>query len=147
MRADGTRPNEGRPTDYSEELAKLICERLANGESLIAICKDETLPHRSTVHDWLNPKHSTYQSAFADKYARAREDQADYKADEIEDIANRVLTGEINPNAARVAIDAKKWTASKLRPKRYGDKLDVTSDNEKIQVIPLVDINKLKDEL
>lgn len=114
----------GRPTIYSDELAITICDRLANGEGLVSICKDKNMPHRSTVHDWLNPEHSTYQSDFADKYARARDDQADYKAEEIESIADRVLSGELRPDAARVAIDAKKWTAAKLRPKRYGDKVE-----------------------
>ena len=123
----------GRPTDYSLELADYICERLANGEGLVSICKDEKLPHRSTVHDWLNPNHPTYQKEFADKYARARDDQADYKAEEIEDIADKVIKGDIKPDAARVAIDAKKWTASKLKPKRYGDRIDMTSGGEKIE--------------
>lgn len=126
---------KGRPTDYSEELSKIICERLANGESLVAICKDESIPHRSTIHDWLNPNHPTYQKDFADKYARAREDQADFKADEIEDIADKVINGEIRPDAARVAIDAKKWTASKLRPKRYGDKIEHAIEQDTLEKI------------
>lgn len=120
---------KGRPSEYSEELGKVICDRLANGESLVAICKDKDMPGRSTVHDWLNPNHPSYAGKdFSDKYARAREDQADYKADEIEDIADKVLKGEVRPDAARVAIDAKKWTASKLRPKRYGDKLELDAN-------------------
>lgn len=56
----------------------------------------------------------------AKKYARAREEQADYLADEIVSIADE----EEDPQKARVRIDARKWTASKLRPKRYGDKVD-----------------------
>jgi hypothetical protein len=111
--------NTGRPTVYSQELANRICDRIALGESLIGICKDNGMPGRSTVHVWL-----AENSDFLDKYVHAREDQADYKADEIEDIADRVLKGELKPDAARVAIDAKKWTASKLKPKKYGDRVD-----------------------
>lgn len=115
---------QGRPTEYSEEVADVICERLANGEGLVSICKDEKLPSRSIVHEWLNPESKYFKESFLDKYVRARDDQADYKAEEIESIAERVLSGELRPDAARVAIDAKKWTASKLKPKRYGDKVE-----------------------
>lgn len=134
----------GRPTEYSVELADLICERLANGEGLVSICKDETMPARSTVHNWLNDKSEFYKPDFLDKYVRARDDQADYKAEEIEEIADKVLAGTVKPDAARVAIDAKKWTASKLKPKRYGDKIDMTSGGEKIEsnTIVFTDFNK-----
>jgi hypothetical protein len=66
--------------------------------------------------------------AFAERYARAMELRADWHAAEIERIARQVERKEIPPDAARVAIDARKWTASKLRPKRYGDKLQVDAD-------------------
>jgi len=128
----------GRPTDYTSELADTICERLANGESLVTICKDDTMPSRTAVHEWLNEKSPVFKQDFLNNYARAREDQADYKADEIEDIADKVLSGEVRPDAARVAIDAKKWTASKLRPKRYGDKIDMTSGGDKIETNTIV---------
>ena len=139
----------GRPTDYNEKIAKLICERLAMGMSLVKICEAKNMPGRSTVHDWLNPNHPSYQPTFSDKYARAREDQADFKADEIEDIANRTLKGEIRPDIARVVIDTKKWTASKLRPKRYGDKLDLTSDGDKLPptVVQFIDKNVTVDSV
>ncbi len=61
----------------------------------------------------------------ASKYARARERQADHLADEIVQIADE----EECPNKARVRIDARKWTASKLRPKRYGDKVDLNHNH------------------
>ncbi len=58
-------------------------------------------------------------------YARARQDQADTLADEIRELAGRVERGELEPNAGRVAIDALKWIASKLKPKQYGDRARV----------------------
>ncbi len=60
----------GRPTDYNDEIALLICERLADGESLKAMCAEEDMPSRSTVFKWLaNPANKQ----FVDMYMRARE--------------------------------------------------------------------------
>lgn len=113
-----------------------ICERIAKGESLRAICETEGMPAASTVCGWL-----AEDAAFAEQYARAREAQADYYADEIVAIAdeppNLVPTtddkGEVVEVALdgaaiqrqRLRIDARKWVASKLKPKKYGEKVDV----------------------
>jgi hypothetical protein len=60
---------------------------------------------------------------FCEQYAHAMELRADWHAAKIEDLADKVEQGLIPPDAGRVAIDARKWTAAKLRPKRYGDKV------------------------
>jgi hypothetical protein len=57
----------GRPGIYSDELAAEICERLASGESLAAICRDERMPSRKVVHEWI----ADDRDGFRDKYARA----------------------------------------------------------------------------
>ena len=62
---------------------------------------------------------------FSEKYARARQDGADALADKIRELAERVETGKLDPNAGRVAIDALKWIASKLKPRAYGDRLEL----------------------
>ncbi len=126
----------GRPSDFTSEIADAICERLADGESLKSICFSDGMPHRATVFRWLGA-----HAEFRDSYARAREAQADALFDEILDIANTPITGEktkvdkdgnvIEMTKAdmiehrRLQIDARKWIAAKLRPKVYGDKLDV----------------------
>jgi hypothetical protein len=112
----------GRPSEFTQEIADAICERIAGGESLKAICEDETMPGKTAVYGWLS-RHAD----FADKYARAREIQADAIFDEVVDIAD---DGELDPQDRRVRIDARKWVAGKLRPKVYGDKIDVTSGGE-----------------
>jgi len=123
----------GRPTNYNDNIAKVICLRISEGESLRTITQDKDMPDRSTVYDWLM-KHSE----FTDQYARAREEQADTLADEILAIADE--TPELNPiidkrtgelitmelHSAYIQwqknrIDARKWTAMKLRPKKYGE--------------------------
>jgi hypothetical protein len=107
----------GRPSDYTEELADAICDRIAGGESLKAICNDPKMPGKTAVFKWLG-----VHKDFAEKYARARETQADAIFDEVLDIAD---DSDLDPQDRRVKIDARKWMAGKLRPKIYGDKLDV----------------------
>jgi len=111
----------GRPSKFTDKIADEICERIAQGESLVNICKDSHLPYRQTVHDWLNQKPDFY-----DKYMRAREEQADYYADEMVQIADSTE----EPAKARVQIDTRKWIASKLKPKKYGDKIDHSHEGD-----------------
>lgn len=117
----------GRPTLYNDELSYTICERIVEGDSLRSICKEDDMPAISTVFMWLDTK-----PEFLDRYTRAKDNQADTNTEDIQHLAKRVIAGEVEPQAARVAIDAYKWTASKLKPKKYGDKIDMTSGGEKI---------------
>jgi hypothetical protein len=103
-----------RPSEYSQETADAICERLINGESLRTICKDEDMPAISTVFRWLS-----LDKAFSEQYARARDEQADTIADEILAIAD----GAEDAQKARLQVDVRKWYAGKLRPKKYGEKV------------------------
>lgn len=124
-----------RATIYTEELAALICERLADGESLRTICADPDMPAKSTVFQWL-----TDNELFRTKYTHAREAQADALFDEMLDIADdgsndwmekRNGDGENigwqeNGEALRrsqLRVATRQWMASKLLPKKYGDKV------------------------
>ena len=73
----------GRPTDYTEEKAALICYLLASPMTLTKICAREDMPHQATVYRWLQ-KHEE----FREMYAHAREIQSHIYADEIVDIAD-----------------------------------------------------------
>ncbi len=108
----------GRASIYTDELAELICERIADGESLRAICEDDNMPSRRCVLYWLESNET-----FCAKYARAREAQADVMDDKILTVADKCTPEDAA--AARVKIDAYKWRASKLAPKVYGDKQQV----------------------
>jgi hypothetical protein len=119
----------GRPSNYTQEIADKICERLADGESLRSICDSKAFPSKSMVFRWL-----ASNEAFRDQYARARETQADSLFDEILSIADDGRNdwmeredGKLveNGEALRrsiLRVDARKWMAGKLRPKVYGDK-------------------------
>ena len=117
----------GRPSEYTQEIANIICDRLSDGKSLKSICEMEDMPSKVTVYNWLDSN-----KEFLNKYTRAKEDSSDALADDIQDIADKVLDGTYSPNAARVAMDGKKWIAAKLKPKKYGDKLDVTTNGESV---------------
>lgn len=106
----------GRPSGYSVDVADTICQEIMTGKSLREICAREDMPGASTVYSWLR-EHPEFQEA----YVQAREVQADVLADEIIEIADT----EPDPNRARVMIDARKWLASKLRPKKYGDRVEL----------------------
>ncbi|MCP2041679.1 hypothetical protein L1281_002290 [Neisseria sp. HSC-16F19] len=77
------------------------------------------MPHRDTVASWLCEKPD-----FSDQYARAREDQADFYTDQIIEIADTVEPDAASVAKAKLQIDARKWKASKLAPKKYGDKVE-----------------------
>lgn len=124
----------GRPTDYTPELTDEFCARIALGRSLRSVVKDKDMPSHTTIYQWLR-KHDS----FAEQYARAKEDSADSRADQIDDIADKVLRGEYDAQAARVAIDAFKWTSGKHKPKKYGDKQQIEHSGS-------VDMSKQSDE-
>lgn len=127
-----------RPSGYTDKLGKEICIRLMLGESLRSICLDESMPDKATVCRWLADEEK-YQS-FCDQYARARSIQAEMGADEIIDIADDgsndwmernnaegecvgwQLNGE-NVQRSKLRVDARKWVASRLLPKKYGDRV------------------------
>lgn len=107
-----------RPSDYNEALAESICLKIADGQSLRAICTDEEYPDRSTVFRWLA---DPARSEFRDQYALARKASAHADADDIAHYARQAAEGKIEPNAATAAINGLKWSAGKRNPKVYGD--------------------------
>lgn len=127
----------GRQSEFTQDLADQICERMANGESLRQVCRDAPMPHRRTVFRWIDD-----QPKFAHQYARAREALQEHWADEILDIADegsndfmdrkndsgetidRVVDHE-HISRSRLRVDTRKWLLSKLAPKKYGEKVDV----------------------
>lgn len=126
----------GRLSSFTQEIADAICERLAEGESLNAICKSEGLPSESTVRRWALDD----EQGFATNYARAREVGYLRMADEItqiaDDGANDTYTDEdgnerTNQDViarSRLRVDTRKWLLSKMLPKVYGDKLELSGD-------------------
>lgn len=111
------------PAPFTPKLADALCERLSLGESLRAICASKDMPNRSTVMRWQDEN-----ADFAAKCARARVWQADHMDDLILETAN-ACTPE-TAVADRVKISAYQWRASKLQPKKYGDKVTLDGDGQ-----------------
>lgn len=107
---------------YTDKLADEICGRLMEGESLRSICRDESMPGLQTLFDWLCDERAQFDR-FRSRYARAREVQADVMDARIMELADN-STPE-TANSDRVKLSALQWRASKLAPKKYGDKLNV----------------------
>jgi hypothetical protein len=120
----------GRPSLYTPDLASEICRRLADGETLRAICRDEAMPDERTVRTW-----AVGNASFSPQYAKAREIGYWGMADELLEIAddgqNDTYKDEhgvykIDQEAiarSRLRVDTRKWLLSKALPKVYGDKL------------------------
>lgn len=125
----------GRPSSYTQELADKICARIAAGESLRAICREDGMPHESTVRGWA----LDVSSPFFTQYTRAKEIGLESIAEEIVEISNTTEIGTKTVSKAtgiettkgdmvehrRLKIDARKWYLSKVAPKRYGEKLAI----------------------
>lgn len=124
-----------RATDYTEERAGEICEWIARGRSLVSYCKRKDTPGYRTVMRWLKE-----QPAFQADYRTAHQHQAEYLAEETLDLADKVrmttiktkrADGQVdivtkdNVERTRIQVDVRKWYASKLAPKKYGDKLEL----------------------
>lgn len=120
----------------AEKLKPIILNRLEAGDSLHTIAKTEGMPSPATVCDWL-----AKDSLFAEQYARAREAQADKMAAEILAIADTPVIGvktktnekgEVETTEGdmiehrRLQVDARKWLAARMAPKKYGDKVENT---------------------
>ncbi len=125
-----------RPTSYTQELDIEICTRLAIGESLRSICKDESIPDISTVIRWVFTDIEGTE-AFRAHYETARQMQAELMADELNDIADdgtndwMIRKGKggddydvVNTEAiqrSKLRVDTRKWVASRLLSK-YNEK-------------------------
>ena len=115
---------------FSPEVFNTVCERVAAGEALHIVCSDDDMPSRQSFYRWIRD-----DDDLCDSYVRAREEQADRVVDECIQIADDCT----DPSKARVQIAARQWKASKMAPKKYGDKLDLNHSG-KIKTISRIEL-------
>jgi hypothetical protein len=130
------------------EIVNRICENIEkNKDSLRNTLLLDNMPSMSTFLKWIN------EDAFKqNQYAHACEVRADAIFDEMLEIADdgtndymekirrdgtseEVLNSE-HVQRSKLRIDARKWMLSKMNPKKYGDKLDLTTDNKSLNKRP-----------
>lgn len=124
----------GRPSLYTEKLCDEICSQIVMGYSLRTICKEESMPSVATIFCWFR-SHPEFQ----ERYTKAKEEQADAFAEEMMDIADDasndwmerngkdgapiIALNAEHVNRSRLRIDTRKWIAAKLKPKKYGERI------------------------
>ena len=142
--------------ENKENIFSLICDELEKGYSLRSILRRENMPSSRTFFKWVDEDENKVK-----QYERSVELRSEFLFDEIIEIADKQGedVGEdengnkvINHNIVqrnRLQIDARKWALSKMLPKKFGDKTDITSGGEKIQNMPTsiqVEINKANED-
>lgn len=136
----------GRPTTFRQEIADTLCEAVSSGKSMRAACREIGIDN-TMVFRWIDKN-----EAFGKQYAKAMAVRAELLAQEIVDIADEAeveatYQGEevkLDLSSAAVArnrlrVDARKWVASKLLPKRYGDKVQIGGAEDLPPVVPALD--------
>lgn len=141
-----TPKKNGRPSKYTDKLADKICQMIAQGQSVRSICAKKDMISMQTFFRWLREN-----DKFREQYAHACEERSYMYAEEIIEIADDAtndymeqhdesdeltgykLNGE-NIQRSRLRVDTRKWLMSKLNPKVYGDKLDMTTNGNDIGV-------------
>lgn len=139
----------GRPEIYTQELADKVCQKIAEGYSMRTVCTPDDMPAISTLFKWIREK-----PEFSQQYARATEERTEAMSEDILDIADdgsndlmtiqkgdktyEVENREVT-NRSRLRVDTRKWLMSKMKPKKYGDKIDMTTNGKDLP-IPLLHV-------
>ncbi len=128
----------GRPSLWTQKVADEICTRLAQGEPLAQICREDRMPSLTTVWNWQKAK-----AEFSECIARAREAGWDRIASDALEISNTPLLGVIRKvedtaegtkitethedmlGHRRLQIETRLKLLAKWDPKRYGDKIEI----------------------
>ncbi len=125
--AEGKR-GRGRPSIYSAELGAEICREIASGKSLRTVCDLPGMPTTVTVWRWLGGGENAHGD-FIKQYARACEDRGHWLAEDALRIADSPvhrIKGHMDAaevNDKRLKVDTRKWFASKLAPRAFGDRV------------------------
>ena len=128
----------GRPTVFGIDNPcwQKMCEDISQGKSLSSAIKAEGMPGYHTVMLMLKKDLN-----FRAMYEKAIEDRADRLAEEILELADEPMPAHLEgPMASawvqqkRMQVDARKWVASKRKPKVYGDRIDVSVTDTRISV-------------
>lgn len=129
----------GRPSDYTPELAALICERIGEGLSIRKLCLADDMPSPRSIYRWLvefPDFRQQYEASTNERIESLAEETLEIADDGTNDWMERkseaekgagVLTGWVlngeHVQRSRLRVDTRKWFVSKLNPKKYGEKI------------------------
>lgn len=135
---------------YSQEdkdrIFNEICTLIENGMAVRNALKQDGMPDSKTFYDWMDKDNSKLQ-----QYARACELRADMMAEDMLEIADdgtndymTITKGDTEYNVedrevtsrSKLRVEARKWLLSKMNPKKYGDKTDITTNGNEITNVP-----------
>jgi hypothetical protein len=132
-------PRKEYTKEERDECIAILFSEIAKGKSIMRIIQEqkkalvdrgeeaERFPAYATLHSWIKES-----PEYTEGLANARMDAADFLADEIKDIADEQVKGMDQVSRNKLRVDTRKWIASKLKPKTYGDRvgLDVTVEEK-----------------
>ncbi len=127
-----------RPSDYTQDLADKICTIISQGSSMRTACKADDMPDITTVFRWIRTNNE-----FRLQYERAREERTEAQqedllelGDDAVQLAQKVDFKASNAvvSAVKLKADNMKWVMSKMKPRRYGDKIDMTTNGKDLPV-------------
>lgn len=122
--------------DYTiREVWPKMLEHITEGKSLMSATKEAKMSYATAMYQLRN------NPELQSKYREAIAERGDYLADELVDLSDEMPPADLDPqlinawvNRQRLRIDARKWTAAKLRPKQWGDKVDVSVTHTQISI-------------
>ena len=118
-----------RLTEYNYDLCVEICDKVADGLNIMDIlASNDNYPSWSTFRRWKNDNEE-----LRTLYINSQQDKGIALEKEIDDTLQLLRDGEIDASTANVIIQTIKWKMAKFYPKMFGDKLDLTSKDEKIE--------------
>jgi len=127
----------GRPSKYTKELSDEICALLSQGLSLRSVCRIKGMPDITTIFEWMR-----VHPDFSPQYALATNERTEAQHEDLLELGDEAIklsqtvdtkvSGAV-VQAVKLKADNMKWSMSKMKPKKYGDKVDVTSDGKAIK--------------
>lgn len=109
--------------EEQKEKAEAVIQIISGGDSVMTACEQVGM-NKSTFFYWL-----IKDDNLADQYARARQSRADARFESLDDIMAELKEKKIDPQTARVLMDAIKWQCGKEKGAVYGDSTQLRHAN------------------